>query len=99
MRLASNQKPKKANKMNANQNATPMPEAQASLAAPTGSASTVTVTETQLATAFTEWERRYREEPDRFMSEASKLLKETPETYGQACAPYLIKILGEQGVK
>ena len=49
----------------------------------------------QLAAAFTEWERRYREEPDRFMSEASKLLKETPETYGDACAPYLAEILKE----
>ena len=50
----------------------------------------------QFAAAFTEWERRYREEPDRFMSEAAKLLKETPETYGDACAPYLAKILKEQ---
>lgn len=56
----------------------------------------ITATESQLARAFTEWERRYREEPDRFMSEASKLLKETPETYGEACAPYLIHILNEQ---
>lgn len=56
-------------------------------------AALVTATPTELAAAFTEWERRYREEPDRFMSEASKLLKETPETYGEACAPYLIQIL------
>jgi hypothetical protein len=47
----------------------------------------------QLAKAFTEWERRYREEPERFMSEATKLLRETPKTYGEACAPYLISIL------
>lgn len=47
----------------------------------------------QLAAAFTEWERRYREEPGRFMSEASKLRKETPDTYGDACARYLVKIL------
>lgn len=53
------------------------------------------VTQDELAAAFTEWDRRYREEPDRFMSEAHRLLKETPETYGQACAPYLIQILGE----
>lgn len=55
----------------------------------------IAVTEAELAAAFTEWDRRYREEPDRFMSEAHRLLKETPETYGQACAPYLIQILGE----
>ena len=54
------------------------------------------VTEQELAQAFTEWERRYREEPERFMSEAAKLLRETPETYGAACAPYLLFILGEQ---
>lgn len=52
-------------------------------------------TKTELAAAFTEWDRRFREEPDRFTSEASRLLKETPETYGEACAPYLIQILNE----
>ena len=50
-------------------------------------------TETELAQAFTEWDRRYREEPERFQSEAVHLLKETPETYGDACAPYLLSIL------
>lgn len=49
----------------------------------------------QIAATFTEWERRYREEPDRFQSEATKLLKETPTTYGNACAPYFLKILSE----
>ena len=56
----------------------------------------ITVTQNQLADAFTEWDRRYREEPERFMSEAQHLLKETPYQYGQACAPYLIKIIREQ---
>jgi hypothetical protein len=54
------------------------------------------VTEEQLAAAFTEWERRYREEPERFQSEGEKLLRDTPETYGQACAPYLIALLNGQ---
>jgi hypothetical protein len=49
--------------------------------------------------AFTEWERRYREDTDRFMSEGKKLLKETPKTYGDACAPYFVQILGEQTKK
>ena len=53
------------------------------------------VTEGELAKAFTEWERRYREEPERFMTEAHKLLRETPKSYGEACAPYLLMILGE----
>ena len=56
----------------------------------------VSTTQDQLADAFTEWDRRYREDPERFMSEATHLLKETAHTYGQACAPYLIKILAEQ---
>jgi hypothetical protein len=58
---------------------------------------TVTATQHELASAFTEWDRRYREEPERFVSEAQRLLKETPETYGEACAPYLISILAELG--
>jgi len=49
----------------------------------------------ELAAAFTEWDRRYREEPDRFWSEGRHLLKETPKTYGDAAAPYLVKILKE----
>jgi len=53
-------------------------------------------TEAELAAAFTEWDRRYREEPDRFMSEAQHLLKETPETYGAACAPYLLALLRKE---
>lgn len=54
------------------------------------------VTEDALAAAFTEWDRRYREEPERFMSEATHLLKQTPETYGEAAAPYLLAILAEE---
>ena len=54
------------------------------------------VTERQLAEAFTEWDRRYREEPDRFESEAHRLLTSDPETYGQACAPYLIALITDQ---
>lgn len=53
------------------------------------------VTELTLAAAFTEWERRYREEPERFQSESARLAK-GPETYGEACAPYLLAILAEQ---
>ncbi|MCR4331887.1 MAG: DUF1566 domain-containing protein [Sulfuricaulis sp.] len=56
----------------------------------------VEATQSRMAAAFTEWERRYREEPDRFMSEAAKLLKETPQSYGEACAPYFLLILQEQ---
>lgn len=48
-----------------------------------------------LAAAFTEWDRRYREDPEAFESEATHLLKGTPETYGDVAAPYFLKILKE----
>ena len=51
------------------------------------------VTEAMLAAAFTEWDRRYREEPERFYSEATRLLKKTPEQYGDAAAPYLLALV------
>jgi hypothetical protein len=54
------------------------------------------VNEESLARAFTEWDRRFREEPDRFESEATRLLKSTADSYGDACAPYLLEILAEQ---
>jgi len=50
-------------------------------------------TPAEIAAAFTEWDRRYREDPEVFQAEAARLLKGTPETYGEACAPYFIKIL------
>ena len=48
-------------------------------------------TKTEIARAFTEWERRYREDPEGFQSEAVKLLRETPKSYGEACTPLLSK--------
>lgn len=56
---------------------------------------TVTASAAEIAAAFTEWDRRYREEPERFYSEAEHLLKETAESYGAACAPYFMQILAE----
>lgn len=53
------------------------------------------VTEKELAKAFTEWDRRYREEPSRFKSEAEHLLRGNPKSYGESCAPYLLSILSE----
>lgn len=58
-------------------------------------ATPINATVDELAAAFTEWDRRYREEPERFMSEAEHLLKETPETYGEGCAPYFVEILND----
>ncbi|MCA7083400.1 hypothetical protein K7G19_07280 [Cupriavidus sp. DB3] len=55
----------------------------------------IEITCEELAAAFTEWDRRYREEPDRFWSEA-EMAAASPETYGDAAAPYLIEIIQEQ---
>jgi hypothetical protein len=49
----------------------------------------------EIIQTFTEWDRRYREDPDKFQSEAAHLLKETPETYGEGAAPYFLKLLKE----
>ena len=54
------------------------------------------VTQSELALAFTEWDRRYREDPERFQNEAARLLHDTPQNYGEACAPYLMQIINEQ---
>lgn len=59
---------------------------------PTPHAEVVT-TQEELAKAFTEWERRFREEPERFQSEVARVLRETPESYGEAAAPYLVALL------
>jgi hypothetical protein len=48
----------------------------------------------ELAAALTEWERRAREEPQRFAAEWERAAM-TPETYGEACAPYLAGIVAE----
>ena len=53
----------------------------------------VTMSLREMAVAFTEWERRYREDPDRFTSETKKLLTKTPETCGDSCASYFMKLI------
>jgi hypothetical protein len=49
----------------------------------------------ELSEVFTEWERRYRENPELFFSEQEKLQTHSPESYGEACAPYFAEILME----
>ena len=34
--------------------------------------------------AFTEWDRRYREDPEAFMNEAARLLNSDAESYGES---------------
>ncbi|HUX01401.1 MAG TPA: hypothetical protein VMY35_10530 [Phycisphaerae bacterium] len=48
-----------------------------------------------VAAAFEEWDRRYRDEPERFQSEAEHLLRDTPRTYGERVALYFLKVLAE----
>lgn len=43
---------------------------------------------------FTEWMRRYQEDPDGFMSDADTLAQD-PEDYGAATMPYFMEIYGE----
>lgn len=51
----------------------------------------------QIKAALTEWDRRYREDPEAFMNEAARLLdpNEDEYTYGEAAAPYFVSILEE----
>jgi hypothetical protein len=52
-----------------------------------------------MADAFAEWERRYREEPDRFMSDFQRYTQLTPETYGDQCAAFFAGLLDENDEK
>lgn len=51
----------------------------------------ITATEDQIKEVFTEWERRCREDPESF----EKAADSTPEEYGEACAPFFVKLLNE----
>ena len=48
----------------------------------------------QIAAAFTEWERRYREEPAKFMADSARLAL-AEATYGELCAAYFLEVLSE----
>jgi hypothetical protein len=50
-------------------------------------------TERALVAAFVEWDRRYREEPERFMTEVEHLLRNTPASYGESAAAYLLALM------
>lgn len=53
------------------------------------------MTHDQAAAIFTEWDRRYRENPDEFWSSVEHLLQNTPETYGDQAAAYFLILLAE----
>lgn len=44
--------------------------------------------------AFTEWERRYRETPERFMSDFQRFTN-SERTYGESAAAYFVSLLDE----
>jgi len=49
----------------------------------------------EVAKVFEEWDRRWRENPQEFIDLVTHLTKNTPLTYGEACAPYFAKLLEE----
>ena len=53
------------------------------------------VTSKQIVDVFTEWDRQWRKEPEKFQSTAEHLLKETPKTYGESAARTFGRILAE----
>lgn len=55
---------------------------------------TITASQEQLAAAFTEWDRRYREEPERFESDMARIMRgQTEEDYGSEAATYFTELL------
>jgi len=47
-----------------------------------------------IAAAFTEWDRRQREDPEKFQTDFDRLAGTSIE-YGAACAPYFLSLLDE----
>jgi hypothetical protein len=59
---------------------------------------TYSVTEMEMATAFAEWDRKFRENPNGFVPNAEILLKWSPEKYGEESADYFVRLLrGQNG--
>lgn len=54
----------------------------------------ITATPEEIVQAFTEWDRRWQEDPDAFLSEA-EALAQAPESYGESATPYFLNILKE----
>ena len=56
----------------------------------------IETTETELVAVFTEWDRRYREDPRAFQSDVERFLTgQTIEEYGQAATQTLLMFLEE----
>ncbi len=50
----------------------------------------------ELESVFTEWDRRYRADPETFMTDVMHLLGNTPASYGASCAVYFEQLLNER---
>lgn len=53
---------------------------------------TITLSRPRAAELFAEWERRYREEPEAFMSDVQRYTETTPATYGELCAAHFFAL-------
>jgi hypothetical protein len=53
------------------------------------------ITIEQMEKAFTEWDKRWRNNPEEFMDVVTHLLRNTPYDYGKACAVYFSNLLKE----
>lgn len=53
----------------------------------------ITMTTEEMVEAFTEWDRRWREDPESFKNIAVELLEEDSESYGAEAAPYFLAVL------
>ena len=55
----------------------------------------IVTTVADIQAAFTEWDRRFREDPEAFVSLATHLLQGNEETYGEEATPYFLSILAD----
>lgn len=53
----------------------------------------------QVVAAFTEWDRRYRENPEEFENSVQHLLRSTPNTYGERAAVYFTEVMKDVRLK
>lgn len=55
----------------------------------------VNTTKELIQKCLTEWDRRYREDPEAFMNEAARLLQSDAESYGECATPYFLSVLAD----
>lgn len=56
----------------------------------------VTINLASAASAFEEWDRRYREDPDQFDSDMARIMRgQTTGDYGDVAAAYFLELLAD----